>query len=378
MKDVMHRAVLVLALASLFAAMPSQAEDLRGGGVGAVFVMTNSVERNAIVSFRRNEDGSLERIKTVGTGGRGTGGVTDPLELQGSLTVSNDHRLLFAVNAGSGEISVFKVRDTNLFLVDKKSSGGAEPNAIAQFGELVYVLNVGGSSNVVGFRVNTEGILKQIPNSTRFLTTNNSEAAALAFSPDGRFLTVTERATNNIDVFAVHGDGTLSPIVINNSSVPGVFSIAFTATGAAIVSETGPAGGSNASTTSSYAITPDGTLAPITTAVPTLGNANCWNVVTPNARFVYASNAGSSSIAGFSIDPHGALTPIGSTIVGTNPSGSTNLDLAVSGDGKFLYSLNSGTGTIGVFGVQQDGSLSNLGQVSGLPANAGLNGIAAF
>jgi len=378
MKAVMHRAVLALVVASLFAAMPSKAEDLRDGGVGAVFVMTNSAERNAIVSFRRNEDGSLERVRTFGTGGRGTGGVTDPLESQGSLALSKDHQLLFAVNGGSGEISVFKVRGTNLFRVDKKASGGAEPNAIAQFGNLVYVLNVGGSSNIVGFRLSTEGTLKQIPNSTRFLTTNNSEAAAIAFAPDGRFLVVTERATNNIDVFEVQGDGTLSPIIVNNSSVPGVFSVAFSPFGAAIVSETGPAGGSNASTISSYAIAEDGTLAPISTGVPTLGNANCWNVVTPNGQFVYASNAGSSSIAGFSIDPSGLLTPVGPTVVGTNPSGSTNLDLAISGDGKFLYSLNSGTGTIGVFGVQKDGSLLNLGQITGLSANAGLNGIAAF
>jgi hypothetical protein len=44
------------------------------------------------------------------------------------------------------------------------------------------------------------------------------------------------------------------------------------------------------------------------------------------------------------------LTPIGATVVGINPSGSGNLDIAVSSDSKFLYSLNSENGTIGVFG----------------------------
>ena len=92
---------------------------------------------------------------------------------------------------------------------------------------LVYALNVGGSSNVVGFTVSANGQLRQIPNSIRFLTTNNSEGASVAFSPNGQFLAVTERATNNIDVFQVQSDGTLAPIVVNTDSQSGVFSVSF-------------------------------------------------------------------------------------------------------------------------------------------------------
>src|SRR6185503_15110003 len=98
-----------------------------------------------------------------------------------------------------------------------------------------------------------------------------------------------------------------------------------------------------------YAITAGGKLQPISAQVPTLGAANCWNVVTPDGRFVYASNAGSSSISGFSIGQHGSLTPISGTIVGVNPAGSANLDIAVSLDGAYLYSLNAGSGAIGIF-----------------------------
>ena len=66
------------------------------------------------------------------------------------------------------------------------------------------------------------------------------------------------------------------------------------------------------------------------------------------------------------------------TVVGTNPPGSTNLDIAISSYGKFLYTLNSGTGTISIFGINQDGALTNLGDMGGLPASAGFNGIAAI
>jgi len=377
MQKAVRTLLLVALTASVMLTTRSNAQSLYSNSAHAVFVMTNAVERNEIISFQRTADGSLQEGRHFATGGRGTGGVIDPLESQGSLTLSQDHSLLFAVNGGSGEVSVFLVHGSNLSLLNKVVSGGAEPNAVAQHRNLVYVLNVGGSSNVVGFTLSAGGRLQQIPNSIRFLTTNNSEAASLAFSPDGQFLVVMERGTNSIDVFPVQADGTLGPIVVNPSPNPGAFAVSFAPNGTALVSETGPAGGSNASTISSYAVQANGTLSSISAAVPTLGNANCWNAATPDGRWVYVSNAASSTISGFTIGATGTLTPIGPTVVGTNPNGSTNLDIAVSTDNKFIYTLNAGAGTIGIFAIQQDGSLNSLGDAAGLSARAGFNGIAA-
>jgi 6-phosphogluconolactonase (cycloisomerase 2 family) len=361
------------------AAFPILASAQSNNAAGAVYVMTNAADKNQVIAFERNANGTLGESVSYDTHGRGSGGITDPLESQGSLTLSQDHSLLFAVNAGSGDITVFNVHKTALDLRGKTTSGGAQPSAIAESRGLVYVLNSGGAGSLVGFRLDNGGQLDQIKNSTAFLTGTTTGGASLAFSPDGQFLVVTERVANNIDVFHIQSDGTLSPIVVNPNPAPGTFSVAFAPNGAAIVSETGAPTATNGSAISSYKINPDGTLTAITHSLPTLASGNCWNAITPDGRWVYTSNSGSDNISGFNIGKDGSLTPIGGTILGNNPSGSHNVDIAVSADGKFVYTINSQSGNIGVFAInQQDGTLTSLGQAGNLPKSVGFNGIAAL
>jgi len=371
------RALLMILLA-ICVGLPALSNAQDHKSAGAVFVMTNAADRNEIVAFRRNADGSLQEGRKFSTGGRGSGGVIDPLGSQGSLTLTQDHSLLLAVNAGSGDISVFRVHGAMLSLIDRVPCGGSEPVAVAQHGSLVYVVNAGGSSNVTGFSLERNGRLKPIPDSIAFLTASNSGAASLSFSPDGQFLLVTEKITNNIDGFHIQTDGTLGPIVVNPSVGPGAFAVLFAPNGTALVTETGPMGGNNAAAISSYAVLPNATLSSISASVPTLGAASCWQAVTPDGRFVYTANTGSSTISGFSIAANGALTPLAGTIVATLPAGSLDLDSAISADGKFLYTLDSGTGTVSILGINQDGSLTNLGDAGGLSASAGFQGIAAI
>jgi 6-phosphogluconolactonase len=343
-----------------------------------VFVMTNNADDNKIVTFEQSDDGAFRQGNQYQTGGRGSGGVNDPLESQGSLTLSADHNFLFAVNAGSGDITVFRIlQNGRLSIADREDSGGSNPVAVAQHQNLVYVLNQGGPGSVVGFRIGSQGHLREIENSTAFLSANATGGASITISPDGQFLAVTERLANNIDIFPVHGDGSLGPAVVNPSPAPGAFSANFAPDGKLIVSETGPAGGQNASAVSSYTVLPDGTLSAVSQSVPTLGAANCWNAITPDGKSAYVSNAGSSNISGFAIGVDGSLTPIGNTIVGSNPPGSGNLDIVSSSDGKFLFSLNSAGGTIGAFAIRADGTLDQPIELEGLPQGAGFNGIAA-
>jgi 6-phosphogluconolactonase len=180
---------------------------------------------------------------------------------------------------------------------------------------------------------------------------------------------ITERVTNNIDVFKVLVDGTLSPIVVNPSIGPGAFSVSFAPEGVAIVSETGPAGVPNGSAMASYAVAAGGTLQPISSS-PNLGGSKLLERDDPDSSWVYVSNAGSSTISGFAIGANGSLSALPGTVVAANPAGVTNLDITVGADGKFLYTLSSRNGTIYIFAIQEDGTLKNAGAAGGITPNS--------
>ena len=343
-----------------------------------VYVMTNDASKNEVLAFARDNNGSFYSIGRYETGGRGSGGTTDPLESQGALTLSRDHSLLFAVNAGSGTVSSFLVAGNRLLLADRKPTNGAEPVSVAQYGRLVYVLNQGGYGAVTVFSVDAGGRLKQIPNSTMLLSATGLGGASIAVSPDGQFLAVIERLSNNIDIFRILSSGSLSAVTTTPDNNPGGFSAIFAQGGQLLVSETGPATVTDGSTISSFTINSDATITPISSALPTEAGGNCWLALTPDGKWVYTSNSGSDSISGFNVAQNGALTPIGSVVVGVNPTGSHNVDIAVSADGKFVYTQNSNTGTIGVFSIQSDGTLQEEESISGLAMQAGFNGLAAY
>jgi 6-phosphogluconolactonase len=349
-----------------------------GGGNTSVFVMTNDKVKNEVLTYQRGYDGQFVLRERAATGGRGSGGETDPLQSQGALTISGDHALLFAVNSASGSVSSFHILDGIPVLVDKEPSEGAFPIAVTEHNGTVYVLNAGGNGAVVAFKADGFGRLHEIQNSSAFLTGANSGASSISVSPNGQWLIVIEKASNSIDVFPVHGDGTLGTVVNNKSVTPGVFATVFTPGGQLIVSENQPNSGTDTSSISSYTINANGTLTAITQSVPTFGNGNCWNAITPNGKWIYVDNSATSSVAGFSISSTGALSPIANTLVNTLPQGSTNLDLAISADGKYMFNLLSGSGAISVFTIKADGTLNQLGDIEGLPQAAGVNGIAAL
>ena len=124
------------------------ANGTQARGVNAMYVLTNSPTGNSVAIFNHTARGIITPGGMVSTGGLGTGA---SLGSQGAVAMSSNLNWLLAVNAGSNEISVFKVLETGLTLVDKVPSGGTRPISITSNGALVYVLNAGGAGNITGF-----------------------------------------------------------------------------------------------------------------------------------------------------------------------------------------------------------------------------------
>jgi 6-phosphogluconolactonase len=375
-KSIVSRALrltFVIALAAQFLLVGATAAFAPGPkGAGAVYVMSNSADANSILIFRQAVDGSLHPAGEVLTGGVGSGG---GLGSQGALTLSQDGHWLVAVNAGSNQVSVLGAFGPNLKLTDVAGSGGEHPISVTIHGDLVYVLNDGGSGNISGFKLDPRGRLHPLVGSMQYLSNGGSGAAPgpaqVSFSQNGRYLVVTEKATNLIDVFPVGKGGLAGAASSYPSAGVTPFGFAFNRLGTMIVSEA-TGGAANASTISSYAIR-NGQLQTITAALPDNQTAACWIAVTRNGRLAYTTNFGSDSISSFYIAPSGKLTLLNER-AGEPGTGSGPLDMAFNNNNHYLYSLNGGNHTVTAFKLSDKG---NLVLVDSVPAPETAVGIAA-
>lgn len=367
-----------LALAMLpFLAPSSEARSGVTGHPGAVYTMTNSSSSpNEVVAFDRHADGSLELSGSFPTGGFGSGA---GLGNQGGVVLSDDGRWLLAVNAGSDEISIFAVHAAGLVLRDTAPSGGSFPVSVAIRRDLVYVVHAGGGvgdvDSIAALELGSDGTLTPLAGSSRPLSATSTAPAQIGFSPDGRFVLVTEKATSLITVFPLDADGYAGLPVLNPSVGLTPFAFDFGLRDQLLVSEVF-GGAADAGAVSSYRLIDDGTLAVIDGSVPNLETAPCWLVVTRGGRYTYTTNTPDDSLSGYAIGFDGSLElldPDGRT--GEPGAGTRPLDMDLSDDGRFLYTLDIGTDTITAFRVQPDGSLQHAGQFAGVPDGA--NGLVA-
>jgi 6-phosphogluconolactonase (cycloisomerase 2 family) len=339
----------------------------------AVFVQTDNTNGNQVVAYRRSAGGTLTLAGTYDTGGLGgqlTGSVVDHLASQGSLQYDPRQRVLIAVNAGSNTVSVFWAFGDRLFLRQVVGSGGSFPVSVAIHGNLVYVVNALNGGSVEGYRL-FFGHLFPIPGSNRALNLNpgatpqfTNTPGQVAFSRGGSQLIVTTKDNgNDIDVFGVGPDGRLSASPVVNSE-PGTvpFAITFDQAGHLVIADAG----TNALST--FTLNPDGTVTLID-SVGTGQSATCW--VTPAGGTLFASNAGSANISGYTSSASGQLTLLGQTFTDAG-----TVDSAATPGGKFLYVQTGANGIVDEFSVGSGGSLTSVGSITVANA-AGGEGIAA-
>ena len=366
-KRLLLASLIAAATAAAIPAPAAAAAASRGDASrsGAVYVLANQAAGNAVLVYTRAADGTLTPAGSVPTGGLGGGGLGgDPLASQGAVTLAGNY--LFAVNAGSNDVSLFSVKGDRLVLVDRQPSGGEFPVSIAVHDARVYVLNAGGTPNISGFRLDeSHGRLTPLAGSQRPLAGGTAaRPAEVAFSPDGGALLVSEKGTQTIDSYTVDEHGYASNPTAHASSGVTPFGFSVTRRGYAVFSEAG------SGAASSYDIGADGGLQLVTGSVALGQAAPCWLVTTADGRTAYTANAGSGSISRLSVARDGSLSlvdPVAGVLAAP-------LDLALTADSRFLY-VREGNGAIGGFKVGTDGSLVSLGAWAGVPAGA--QGIAA-
>lgn len=338
---------------------------------GYVYVLNNNlVGSNSISVYSREEDGSLTFASTTSIGG--TGSVLAFADgTQGSLIITHDEGTrLFAVDAGSNQISVVNVHKGHLAPVGVFSSHGVGPVSLSYHDGLLYVLNAANGStqaaNVAGFRVDDEGNLHYIAGSTQPLSVARPDPGQIQVDPSGHYLLVTEKLTNLIDVYRIDEDGSLSV----STPIPSVgavpFGIAFNPTSRHQLVVTDATGGPNhTGGATSYRLA-GGAINLINGPVFDFQLAPCWVVITNDGRFAYTSNADSLTISGYSIAANGAitlLTPNGATA--TAPAGTFPIEEGLSRDSHFLYVLDSrllltppGPATLLGYHINHGGSLT--------------------
>ncbi len=389
---------------------PGTGGGYAGKPVGFVYTETNASPNNQVLIFGRYANGRLKRAGAVSTGGSGgheqQGPCNPPggcpsLDTQGEVVLTPDGKVLFAVNAGSNNITSFRVTNKGLRKVSLIDSGGKFPNSLTVHGNVLYVLN-SNSTNIAGFRFSQTGRLTAIAGSTQPLLDGALPTAPrqIGFDPSGKLLMVTVLATtagpppaggtaNTIDTFPV-SNGVAGAGTAHNSTTPFPFAFAFDSYGSAVVAQVNSfkPGSGNAQT---YSVT-NATMTPIS-GLSTNGYAPCWVAITHNQRYAYVVNSGNGitstptpgpSIAEYKLSGIGTLTLIGNT---APVSQFLETDDAVTPDDRYLYVVSfleasppsqtapGNNSLINVYRVHRNGTLSFVTSTPEI-RSPGLSGLA--
>src|SRR6266404_4794963 len=213
-----------------------------GDGPRAVYTLTNQVAGNAVAVFNRSADGTLTAAGTIATGGTGTGA---GLGSQGAVALSDDGRRLFAVNAGSNDVSVFDVgpaqvsfspdgrrlvvteKNTSLldvYAVDANGAAGARTSFTSAGGtpfgfafgprQVLLVSEAAAPGSASSYVVGQAGDLRVASGS---VLTHQGAPCWAVVTNDGRF-GFTGNGSGSVSGFSIAADGSISLIDPNGAS----------------------------------------------------------------------------------------------------------------------------------------------------------------
>jgi 6-phosphogluconolactonase (cycloisomerase 2 family) len=339
-----------------------------GHQLHALFVESESTTGDNVLSYWRSSDGTISYAGTYATGGDGAtavGATADPLASQGGLTLINNDSELVAVNSLSDTVSVFAVDGPRLTLLQQVASQGQFPDSVASDGNLVAVLNAGGTGSVAEYRLFGDFLIP-IPGQVRNLGLTNTNppnfhygVGEVAYTPNGQHLIITTKLSSNaFDVFSVGFLGNLGtdPVVTSSdNALP--FSFTFDASGNVVAAE------ASNSSVSTYRVNANGTLTSLgTVSTAPADAALCW--ISGANGYFYGSNAGSGNVSSFDENSAGAPQVVNADAATAHAG---TIDSAVSPNGSTLYVESGGAGTIDAYSIGSGGTLTQIETIFNVP-----------
>jgi 6-phosphogluconolactonase (cycloisomerase 2 family) len=440
----------VAAGAAVVAGLPERAAaQTKSHSRGGHLYMQTNEKRNAIIHYHLAADGTLTEVERVLTGGAGSGtfkpisgqdSAPNSYEGAGSVLLTADRRFLFTTNGGDNSVSSFSLdKDGRLKPVDvnptgsgaegranaavRGKSGTAKSLAYAPSKGILYVTHSFGPDHVRLMSVDGQGKLTARPEQYTVNTKDKTERVPTmgVLSPDGKFLIVGTTfdlpivlsgtypdgspilwvkqqdgkwkviASNAPDpdgivVFPVRDDGTLGEGKFQDAMAGSPFYIAFLnhrpdtfVLGYAV------GDGCALGTIDGNGNLHIGPLVKIDTSrgLPT---ELCWLSISPDDRFVYATNFGYGDMSSFRIDgkklsiakdPACPKVPGDGTargldgVVTSGPS-----DSWITPDGAYLYQIYGNASKLVGYATQPDGSLKEITSAK-IPYNSP-QGLAGF
>ena len=335
--------------------------------------------QNAVIAYQRSASGTVTEIGTFKTGGTGLAdpqGLLGPADSDKEVIASPDGNFLFAVNEGSNSVAAFRVEsDGSLDLIGNRAigSGGTEPVSLSIDNDRLYVVNRGDelqgqpgaiAPSITVFNIGGNGVLTQNVAATTTLPVGLSPSQIL-ISPTSNLAfvdTFTPPPLNNVTdanevlPFRIEANGKLDPVSSGGVAAPVtpplLLGLAQNPTQPIIYS-----GLTGAGQIGVFTFDKAGDLTLVDT-VATQGNGPCWELVSPDGKYLYSVDTGSDSVGVFSlanplhptqIQEFTLSGPTNPTNNSSAPSQTAPLEFALDPSGKELYVINHQTGSAGNF-----------------------------
>jgi 6-phosphogluconolactonase len=268
--------------------------------------------------------------------------------------------ILYALDENKNTVSSYSINNVtgSLSFINQVSSGGQGPAYVSAHknGRLVFAANYG-NGNLGVINIDSTGKLGAV---TTVIAGAHAHMAVV--DPSGKYLFVPCLGANNVSQFVILDNGTVVRNAIGAMATPsgsGPRHLEFHPSKdiAYLINEVG-------STVMTLAFNPSaGTFSIIQTLSNIPSNFTNTNTgaeihVTPNGRYVYASNRGHNSLAIYSVQSDGTLQSLGWETGGNSIN--TPRDFTIDATGKFILVANQNANTVTGFSINQDGSLTKL------------------